>query len=110
MIMTMSDCKFCSKSGNCLLHVGYKYHQKFLSPCVGKGCEQYKKKTPRAKYKWGAKEYLSSMNVGDIIEWDGRFPWRSLSFTASRLRKDYGCVFRLTTIKETNKKVIMRLA
>lgn len=104
----MSDCKFCSKSGNCLLHVGYKYHQKFLSPCVGKGCGQYKK--PRAKYKRGAKEYLSSINVGEVIEWDGRFPWRSLSCIACKLRKDYGCVFRFTTIEETNKKVIMRLA
>jgi hypothetical protein len=90
--------------------VGYKYHHKFLSPCVGKDCGQYKKKTPRAKYKWGAKEFLSSIKVGEAIEYNGDFSWRSLSSTACRLRRDYGCLFRLTTIKETNKKVIMRLA
>lgn len=105
-----SDCKYCSKSGNCLLHVGYKWHQRFLSPCVGENCQLYKKTTRRAEYKWGAKEYLSSMSIGDIVEWDGTYPWRSLSATACRLKKDYGCAFRLTTIEETKKKVIIRLA
>lgn len=105
----MSECKYCSKSGNCLLHVGYKYHHRFLSPCIGKECGQYKEGGERAKYKWGAKEYLTSFSVGEIREWDGSFPWRSLSSTAARLKRDYGCAYRLTTIAQTNKKVIIRL-
>lgn len=107
----MSDCKYCSQSGNCLRHVGYKWHQRFLSPCVGKDCGQYKKVSEeRSRYKWGAKEYLSSFNVGEMREWDGVFPWRSLSCIASKLKKQYGCVFRLATIEATKTKVIMRIA
>ena len=105
----MNDCKYCSKAGNCLKHVGYKWHQRFLSPCIGKECGQYKKNGERKQYKWGAKEYLSSFSVGEMREWNGVYPWRTLSSIAAKLKREYGCVFRLTTIVETNKKIIMRL-
>ena len=105
----MSDCKYCSQSGNCLKHVGHKWHQRFLSPCIGERCGSYKRKEERARYKWGAKAYLSSFSVGEMREWDGSYPWRTLSSTAVRLKRDYGCAYRLTTIAQTNKKVIMRL-
>ena len=91
------------------MHVGYKSHFRFLSPCIGERCESYTKRKKRAQYRRGAKEYLSSFSVGEVREWDGYFPWSSLRCTATLLKRDFGCAFKFMSVLGTNKKTITRL-
>ena len=103
----MSDCRYCSKSGNCLRHDRFD----FLSPCVGTSCEGYKLRKKRQPYIRGAKEYLSSFAIGEQRDYDGHFRWNSLKSTASILKGDFGCEFRFMagrTMEGT--RIIVRVA
>ena len=44
----------------------------------------------RQAYRWGAKQYLSSMEVGETRRDDGAYHWRGLQYVAVMLRKEYG--------------------
>lgn len=44
-------------------------------------------------YKWGAKAFLSSFEVGECREYHEDFEWKSLISIASRMKKDFGCIF-----------------
>lgn len=62
----------------------------------------------RAKYQWGAKQYLASFAPFESRIYNERFPWRSLAAIGSRLGKDFGMKFRFLTIKKTGEKLIIR--
>lgn len=52
----------------------------------------------RAKYQWGAKEYLSGFKQGEIRIYKEKFPWRSLHSIASRLKREFGVVYLFKTL------------
>ena len=107
----MSDCRYCSKSGNCLRHEGYNSHLRFLSPCIGERCESYKVRKKRQPYIRGAKEYLSSFSIGEKRYYDGYFRWNSLKSIACLLKGDFGCEFRfMSGAGMAGKRVIVRVA
>ena len=56
-----------------------------------------KPQTKRQPYKWGAKDYLSSFEVGETRIYDEIFPWRNLSSIACKMRRDFGCRYSLYT-------------
>lgn len=46
----------------------------------------------RQPYKWGAKRFLASMEVGEKREIDtDKFHFRGMQAVASRLKKEYDC-------------------
>ena len=50
----------------------------------------------RKPYKKGLKEYLASFSVGEKREYDKVYAWRSIMGIASVMKKDFGCVFKLS--------------
>lgn len=60
----------------------------------------------RAKYQWGAKQYLASFAPFESRLYDERFPWRSLASIASRMGKRYGIKFRFVTAKDKTRIII----
>lgn len=52
----------------------------------------------RKPYCRGAKEFLSSMEVGDEKVHDERLSWRNLQSIACVMRRDYGCMYTFRTI------------
>lgn len=52
----------------------------------------------RKPYSRGAKEFLSSMEVGDEKKHDERLSWRNLQSIACVMRRDYGCMYTFRTI------------
>lgn len=62
----------------------------------------------RAKYQWGATQYLLSFAPFESRLYTERFPWRSLASIGARLGKDYGMKFRFITEKRTKDKIIIR--
>lgn len=54
-------------------------------------------KKKRQPYRWGAKRYLAEMEIGEQRADDGRFVWKNVQATASRLANDYGSRFKFTT-------------
>lgn len=62
----------------------------------------------RAKYQWGAKQYLASFAPFESRLYDGQFPWRSLASIGARPGKEWGMKFRFLTIKKTGEKLIIR--
>lgn len=47
----------------------------------------------------GGKHFLSTIEVGQTIVYDGPHKWRSLQAVACRMNEDYGSVFRFRTKK-----------
>lgn len=64
----------------------------------------------RQAYRWGAKQYLSSMEVGETRRDDGRFNWRGLQYIASRIQKDYGCKYVFRTKQKAGYRQVTRIA
>lgn len=62
----------------------------------------------RAKYQWGAKQYLASFAPFESRLYDERFPWRPLASIASRMGKTYGTIFKFKTHKN-GKRTIERI-
>ena len=54
------------------------------------GDETYKEKETYAR---GLKDYLANFEIGEIREYKDKFDWHSLRTTASRMSRDYGCLF-----------------
>lgn len=71
---------------------------------VEKRTPQPKKRSP---YIRGAKDYLTSFEVGEARVYDGKFRIHSMRCLAARLTQDYGCkyTFRL----EDGVRVIRRI-
>lgn len=46
----------------------------------------------------GQKGFLSSLEIGKTIEYDGVFPWKKLQQMASWMKSVYGCEFRFRTV------------
>ena len=63
----------------------------------------------RQPYRWGAKEYLSSMEVGETRHDDGQFSWRGLQCVASVMQKDYGCKFVFRTKYRKGVRTVKRI-
>lgn len=59
--------------------------------------EWWKPHKKRKPYQWGAKQYLADFKVGEVREYDERFPWRSLRVIASRMAGRYGVRFVFNT-------------
>lgn len=51
----------------------------------------------RQAYRWGAKHYLASMEVGESREDDGTYHWRGMQCIATHLRRQYAAVYRFRT-------------
>ena len=65
-----------------------------------------KEKKQRRPYKWGAKAFLASFEVGEHRIVGDEFRWRSLTALSSRMRIEYGCQFCFSTTGGT--KLIIR--
>ena len=63
----------------------------------------------RAKYQWGAKEYLAEFKEGEVRQYDSEFPWRSLASIASRMSKRFGMIFKFKTDSKTGNRTITRV-
>lgn len=50
----------------------------------------------RKPYKKGLKEYLASFSVGEKREYDRSYAWRSIMGVASVMKKEFGCVFKMS--------------
>lgn len=64
-------------------------------------------KQKRKPYDWGAKEYLTSLKVGEIREYNGEYDLSSLRPMASRLKREFGSVILFYT--KNNKQFITRV-
>lgn len=59
----------------------------------------------RRPYKWGAKAYLSSFDVGETRTFNNEFRWDSLRPIASKMKSMYGCEFSFCTPKREIKRI-----
>lgn len=65
---------------------------------------------PRRPYKWGAKKFLSELEVGQmVIVKDEDVNWRSIQSIGCRMGAEYGCEFHFY-INRYGEKTIMRLS
>lgn len=65
----------------------------------------------RAKYQWGAKDYLAGFRAGECREYDEsveHFPWRSLASIAARMGLYFGMKFSFKTDRQTGRRTITR--
>lgn len=67
--------------------------------------EEKRKPLPRAKYRWGAKDYLASFEIGETRICDPKFKWNSIRSIACVLKRQFGCSFIFW-----DKKFIKRIA
>lgn len=51
----------------------------------------------RKQYKWGAKAFLVSMEVGETRYNDGSLNWRGVQCMACRLSADFPCKWKFRT-------------
>ena len=63
---------------------------------------QEKFKNKRAPYKWGSKEYLASLEVGEIRKIDRKFDKRNLATIACYMKREFGCQFSFRTLNGEN--------
>ena len=63
----------------------------------------------RKPYKWGAKAYLASMEVGETRTDDGRYNWRGLQFIAAQMQRDYGSKFVFRTKQKAGYRQVTRI-
>ena len=64
----------------------------------------------RSEYRWGAKQFLASLEVGESAKDDGRFSWRGLQQVACRLMNEYGCRFIFRTYPKRGYREVVRTA
>lgn len=60
--------------------------------------ENEKPKQIRRPYKWGAKAFLSSFEVGESREYHEKFEWRNLISIASRMKREFGCQYLFNSV------------
>lgn len=51
----------------------------------------------RKEYRWGAKQFLANMEIGERMQYDGEFPWRNLQRIACTLGAEYDSKWRFET-------------
>lgn len=51
----------------------------------------------RKEYRWGAKQFLVNMEIGDVVQDDGTYSWRGLQRVAVAIWRDYGCKWKFQT-------------
>ena len=51
----------------------------------------------REAYKWGAKQYLASMIIGETRKDDGTYSWRGMQQIACRLSDEFGSKWKFET-------------
>lgn len=61
--------------------------------------EKYKKKRT---YQWGSKQYLASIEVGEIRKIDRKFDKRNLATIACYMKREFGCQFSFRKIDGEN--------
>ena len=66
-----------------------------------------KPQTKRQPYKWGAKAYLSSFDVGETRSYKEDYYWRNLSSIASAMSRQFGCKYSLWT--DNGQRMITRV-
>lgn len=54
----------------------------------------------RKAYKWGAKQYLASMEVGEKRRDDGSFSWRGMQAVACALAAEFNSKWQFTTTQQ----------
>lgn len=66
----------------------------------------------RRPYKWGSKEFLINIKVGEqiVFDDDARLSYRGLQQVAAHLRRDCGCQFSFRTNRITKIRTIRRVA
>jgi len=64
----------------------------------------------RSKYRWGAKQFLANLEVGESVKDDGRFSWRGLQQMANRLMNEYDCRFIFRTYRKLGYREVVRTA
>ena len=57
----------------------------------------------------GGKHFLSQIEVGQTIVYDGPHPWRSLQTIAISMREDFGAVYRFRTYNRKGYRTITRV-
>jgi hypothetical protein len=71
------------------------------------------KSMTRAKYQWGATQYLLSFAPYESRLYKEKYPWRSLASIGARLGNLVGMQFRFLTvknpIKNTTDRIIIRV-
>ena len=57
----------------------------------------------------GAKHFLSTMEVGQTIVYDGPYRWRSLASAACKLAEDFGVLYEFRTKYRKGYRTITRV-
>ena len=57
----------------------------------------------------GGKHFLSTIEVGQTIVYDGPYKWRSLAAVACRMTEDFGATFQFRTYYRKGYRTITRL-
>lgn len=57
----------------------------------------------------GGKHFLSTIEVGQTIVYDGPYRWRSLASVACRMAEDFGAVFQFRTYYRKGYRTITRV-
>lgn len=74
----------------------------------------YNMADPKARrpYKWGSKDFLTNIKVGEqiVFDDDARLSYRGLQQVAAQLRRTCGCQFQFRTHKVTKQRRIRRIA
>lgn len=81
-----------------------------LSHCEQCGDDVYKTtldfKLKRRPYNRGVKDWLGSFAVGEVRQYDKRFAWKSIISGCTRLKKDFGCLFKVSWIDKTITRLV----
>lgn len=67
-------------------------------------------KKPRQPYKWGCKEYLADMEVGETRVDKGEFNWAGLRTVACRLHREFGSKYEFRTKQNGAYRQVTRIA
>jgi hypothetical protein len=82
----------------------------YVSHCEECGDDVYKTtldlKLARRPYQRGVKDWLGSFEVGEVREYDRRFAWGSIISGCTRLKKDFGCVFKVCWKEKTITRLV----
>lgn len=61
----------------------------------------------RREYKWGAKAYLSSFEIGEVRRYRFEYRWDSLKSLASKMKALYGCQYSFSST--AGHRIIVRI-
>lgn len=51
----------------------------------------------RQKYRWGAKQFLANMEIGQQVQDDGTYHWRGMQRIACTMGQEFGCRWKFQT-------------